>query len=64
MDNVIREETIAPAGYFAAELKKGQVLRIVDVQGQQVADRAGLVRVRAKRSFWPIDRTAGRARRR
>jgi urea carboxylase-associated protein 1 len=38
MDNVIREETIAPAGYFAAELKKGQVLRIVDVEGQQVAD--------------------------
>jgi uncharacterized protein len=38
MDNVSREETIAPAGYFAAELKKGQVLRIIDVQGQQVAD--------------------------
>src|SRR6202453_4181893 len=35
---VLREETIAPAGYFAAEIRKGQVLRIVDLEGQQVAD--------------------------
>lgn len=35
---VLREETIAPAGHFAAEIRKGQVLRIVDVEGQQVAD--------------------------
>jgi len=35
---VIREETIPPAGYFAAEMTKNQVLRIVDVEGQQVAD--------------------------
>jgi hypothetical protein len=32
MEKVIREERIPPAGYFAAELKKAQVLRIVDVQ--------------------------------
>jgi urea carboxylase-associated protein 1 len=35
---VLREETVAPAGYFSAEIRKGQVLRIVDVEGQQVAD--------------------------
>jgi uncharacterized protein YcgI (DUF1989 family) len=35
---VIREEAIPPAGYFAAELTRNQVLRIVDVEGQQVAD--------------------------
>ena len=35
---VLREETIAPAGHFAAEIRKGQVLRIVDLEGQQVAD--------------------------
>ena len=34
----LREETVAPAGYFSAEIRKGQVLRIVDVEGQQVAD--------------------------
>jgi uncharacterized protein len=35
---ILREETIAPAGYFATELRKGQVLRVIDVEGQQVAD--------------------------
>ena len=35
---VVREETIAPAGHFATEVRKGQVLRIIDVEGQQVAD--------------------------
>ena len=34
----LREETIAPAGHFAAELRAGQVLRVVDLEGQQVAD--------------------------
>ena len=34
----LRDETIAPAGHFAAEIRKGQVLRIIDVEGQQVAD--------------------------
>ena len=28
----------SPAGHFAAEIRKGQVLRIVDLEGQQVAD--------------------------
>jgi urea carboxylase-associated protein 1 len=36
--DVVREETIPPAGHFAAEIRKGQVLRIEDVEGQQVAD--------------------------
>jgi urea carboxylase-associated protein 1 len=34
----LREETVAPAGHFAAELRAGQVLRVVDLEGQQVAD--------------------------
>jgi uncharacterized protein YcgI (DUF1989 family) len=38
MQRVLRQETVPPASHFAAELAKGQVLRIVDVEGQQVAD--------------------------
>jgi urea carboxylase-associated protein 1 len=38
LTNVVKDVTVEPAGYFATELKKGQVLRIVDVEGQQVAD--------------------------
>jgi urea carboxylase-associated protein 1 len=36
--NPWREQTITPAGHFAAELRAGEVLRIVDLEGQQVAD--------------------------
>jgi uncharacterized protein len=36
--NPLREETVAPRAHFAAELRAGQVLRIVDIEGQQVAD--------------------------
>ena len=32
---VLRDETIAPAGHFAAEIRKGQVLQIIDVEGQR-----------------------------
>jgi urea carboxylase-associated protein 1 len=35
---ILLDETIEPAGHFAAEIRKGQVLRIVDLEGQQVAD--------------------------
>ncbi len=35
---ILRDETIEPAGHFAAEIRKGQVLRIIDLEGQQVAD--------------------------
>jgi uncharacterized protein len=35
---VLREETVAPGGHFATRIHKGQVLRIVDLEGQQVAD--------------------------
>lgn len=35
---ILSDETVDPAGFFATELKKGQVLRIVDIEGQQVAD--------------------------
>jgi urea carboxylase-associated protein 1 len=38
IQNAVRQETIPPGGHFAAEIRKGQVLRIVDVEGQQVAD--------------------------
>ena len=38
LKNVVKDVTVEPAGYFAAEVKKGQVLRILDVEGQQVAD--------------------------
>jgi uncharacterized protein len=37
---VLREETVAPGGHFAAEIPKGQVLRVIDLEGQQVADLA------------------------
>ena len=32
------DQTIAPRGYFAAEVRQGEVFRIIDVEGQQVAD--------------------------
>jgi urea carboxylase-associated protein 1 len=35
---VLDDQTIAPRGYFAAEVKQGEVFRIIDVEGQQVAD--------------------------
>lgn len=35
---VLPNQTIVPAGHFATEMRKGQVLRIIDVEGQQVAD--------------------------
>ena len=38
LKNVVKDVAVEPAGYFAAEVKKGQVLRILDVEGQQVAD--------------------------
>jgi uncharacterized protein YcgI (DUF1989 family) len=38
LPKTLRDERVAPAGHFAAELEKNQVLRIVNVEGQQVAD--------------------------
>ena len=35
---VLQVKIIPPQGYFAAELKREQVLRILDIEGQQVAD--------------------------
>lgn len=35
---VIREIAVEPGGYLAIEVKKGQVLRIIDMEGHQVAD--------------------------
>jgi uncharacterized protein YcgI (DUF1989 family) len=35
---ILSDETVDPAGFFATEIKKGQVLRILDIEGQQVAD--------------------------
>jgi hypothetical protein len=46
IDKVLHEEIVAPAGYFAAEIPKGQVLRIIDLEGQQVADLVGFNRSR------------------
>lgn len=37
---ILLEETIAPAGYRALEVKRGEVVRIVDIEGQQVAGLA------------------------
>jgi urea carboxylase-associated protein 1 len=39
---LLRDDTIAPAGHFATEVEKGQVLRITDIEGQQVADLVAL----------------------
>lgn len=35
---ILRDEIIPPKEYLGVELRKGQVLRIVDVEGQQVPD--------------------------
>lgn len=37
-ETVIREHEIPPGGHFAAEISAGQVLRVIDVKGKQVAD--------------------------
>jgi uncharacterized protein len=36
--HIVQDTTVDPAGHFAAEIRKGQVLRIIDTMGQQVAD--------------------------
>lgn len=35
---VLEDKVIGPRGHHAAEVKKGEVVRIVDLEGQQVAD--------------------------
>ncbi len=35
---VLHDQIIPPRGYYAREIKKGEVLRIIDLEGQQVAD--------------------------
>ncbi len=35
---VIREEIIPAKEYLAVEMKKGQILRFIDIEGQQVFD--------------------------
>jgi uncharacterized protein YcgI (DUF1989 family) len=35
--HIVFQKTIEPRGYWAGEIKKGEVLRVVDLEGQQVA---------------------------
>jgi len=35
---ILDDRVIAPRGYYGREIRQGEVLRIIDVQGQQVAD--------------------------
>ena len=35
---VLDDQIIEPRGYYAREIRQGEVLRIIDIQGQQVAD--------------------------
>ena len=35
---IIREQVIPPKEYLGLELRKGQLLRIIDVEGKQVPD--------------------------
>ena len=35
---VLDDQIIQPRGYYAREIREGEVLRIIDIKGQQVAD--------------------------
>ncbi|MFQ5914920.1 MAG: DUF1989 domain-containing protein [Nitrospinota bacterium] len=35
---VLEDKIIEPRGYYAGEVRKGEVFRIIDIEGQQVAD--------------------------
>ena len=35
---VLDDQVIQPRGYYAREIREGEVLRIIDIEGQQVAD--------------------------
>jgi uncharacterized protein len=37
-DRIVRDEVIPPKEYLGLELRRGQTLRIIDVEGQQVPD--------------------------
>ena len=49
---VLREEVVAPSAHFAAEIRKGQVLRIIDLEGQQVADLVTLNAANLSEKLW------------
>lgn len=50
---VLHDTTMPPGGYLALDVSRGDVLRIVDVEGQQVADFVCFNRHRLEEKFSP-----------
>jgi urea carboxylase-associated protein 1 len=49
---VIYETTLPPRGRLAHEVTRGQVVRIVDIEGRQVGDLVAFNRENLKEKFW------------
>ena len=49
---VIFEATLPPRGRIAHEVARGQVMRIVDIEGRQVGDLVAFNRADLKEKFW------------
>jgi uncharacterized protein YcgI (DUF1989 family) len=35
---ILDDKIIEPRGYYAREIRKGEIFRIIDIEGKQVAD--------------------------
>lgn len=49
---IVEEKVIPPRGWFARDLRRGQTLRIIDLEGQQVGDLIAYARDDLSERFW------------
>lgn len=49
---VVFESTLAPRGHMAREIAKGEVLRVVDLEGRQVGDLVAFNKADLSEKFW------------
>jgi urea carboxylase-associated protein 1 len=50
--HVIFETTLPPHGHIAREIERGQVMRVVDLEGRQVGDLVAFNRANLAEKFW------------
>jgi urea carboxylase-associated protein 1 len=50
--HVIYESTLPPAGKLAREIERGQILRVVDLEGRQVGDLVAFNKANLAEKFW------------
>jgi urea carboxylase-associated protein 1 len=51
-DRVVFETTLAPRGHIAREIARGEVLRVVDLEGRQVGDLVAFNKADLGEKFW------------